>query len=426
MGRDRAVRAGAMLFASIVFAACTDAPTASPTSAGPPTATATATPIESPSQTPLETAAATPLPTQAAAAGDWRAVLNQEAVSSAQFQDVVWTGQRFVAVGGALTGGGVFVSSTDGQRWRSLTSGGSTGSPDRLAVGPKGIVAVGTLDGHTAAWHSTDGRSWTYRLKIFPRALSDDDVVRVTDVVATPTGWLAVGRDDPICQTGCGETPRRALVWTSTDAVAWTRVAAQASLSKAAINAVTAIDGGFLAVGQAAGRATIWTSTDGLTWKRIADDPMFGPPSGATSGATVAAVGAAAGNGSMVAVGMAYGAAASGAPVVLAWRSADGQTWTPATVEGAEEGQVFSVASTTTGFLATGPSGDTSCLGGIWSSTGPDVWSCVASDDGFAGFGAYAAAGSPTVDVAVGLTEVGWDPNGTLGMPGAVWWRPVR
>ena len=428
MGRGRAVRGGAALLALMVVAACTDAPTASPTSTPGAAATAAAseTPIESPSQAPLVTAAPTPLATPAAVAGDWRAVLDQKAASSAQFQDVVWTGKRFVAAGIALAGGGVFVSSTDGQQWRSAPSGGASGYPDRLAVGPNGIVAVGTLDGKTAAWHSTDGRNWTYRLKIFPKALRDDDIVRVTDVVATPTGWLAVGRDDPFCQVACGQEPRRGLVWTSTDAQSWTRLGAQASLSKAAINSVAAIDGGFVAVGAAAGHAAIWTSTDGLAWARVADDPIFGPPSGAGAGATVVAVGIAAGYGSIVAVGMGIGVGAGGAPVVMAWRSTDGQTWTRATVEDAEEGQVFGVAATSTGFLATGPSGATSCLGGIWSSTDGAAWTCAASDGGFAGFGAYAAAGSPAVDVAVGLTDVGWDPGGTLGMPGAIWWRPVR
>jgi hypothetical protein len=191
------------------------------------------------------------------------------------------------------------------------------------------------------------------------------------------------------------------------------------------MNAVTAVDGGFVAVGDAAGHAAIWTSIDGLAWTRVADDPMFAPPSGADPGATVSAVGVAAASGSVVAVGMAQGAGDGGAPVVMAWRSTDGQTWTAGTVAAAEEGQVFSVAATATGFLATGPSGETSCLGGIWSSPDGVAWACAASDPAFAGFGPYAAGSSSSVEIAVGLTEVGWDENSGVGQPGAVWWRPV-
>ena len=391
-----------------------------------PTVTALATVAPTATTEPTLLPTATPIATQAASAGAWIAVTGQKAISGAQFFDVVWSGERFIAGGVALAGGGVFVSSTDGQDWRSVPSGGSTGYPYRLGAGPNGIVAVGTIDERPASWISTDGRHWSYRAAVFPTALKDDDEVRVTDVIATSTGWLAVGRDDPLCQVACLQAPRRALAWTSSNAQKWTRVAAQASLSKAAMNAVAPTVGGYVAVGEAAGHAAFWTSADGLTWTRVADDPIFGAPSGAAPGATVSAVGVAALGGTVVAVGMASAATADGGPIVLAWRSTDGRTWTQATVEGAAEGQVFSVAATATRFLATGPSGATSCLGGIWSSTDGATWACEAADAGFAGFGPYAAAGSPTHEVAVGLTEAGWDPNGPLGMPGAAWWRPAH
>jgi hypothetical protein len=278
-------------------------------------------------------------------------------------------------------------------------------------------------------WHSADGVHWTYRSAIFPTSLGHDDTVQVTDIVATTTGWVAVGRDDPFCQLNCGLNPVRALVWTSTDAEHWTRIGGQPSFPGAAINAVTATDaGGLVAAGTAGGHAAIWTSADGLSWTRVADNPMFGPQPGAGSQASVAAMGAAAGRGSVVVVAMAFDSGPGGAPVVMAWRSSDGLTWTPATVEGGVEGQVFSVAATPSGFLATGPSGDTSCLGGIWSATDGSAWACAASEAGFTGFGPYAAAGSPTIDVAVGLTNVGCEDESACsnGLPGAIWWRPIR
>jgi hypothetical protein len=420
---DRARALSAVIVLTLLVAGCSSAPSATPEQ----------TLLSSPSTTLEPTAAAEPtiLPTDTAppsyepTAGGWVAAADDK-VSGAQFHDVVWTGQRFVAAGAALTGGGVFVSSANLKRWASVPFGERSGHPTDIAVGPNGVVAVGRVNERPASWISADGIAWTYRAAVFPSSLKGDDVVTVTDVVATSTGWLAVGRDDPICQIGCGQDPLRALAWTSKDAETWTRVPAQASLSKAAMNAVTAVDGGFVAVGEAGGHAAFWTSPGGLTWDRVPDDLIFGPPQGAGPGATVSAVGVATSGGTVVTVGMASVATPDGGPIVLAWRSTDGRTWTQATVERAEEGQVFAVAATTTGFLATGPSGATSCLGGIWSSIDGATWACEASDPGFEGFGPYAAAGSPAFEMAVGLTDVGWDENSGLGLPGAIWFRPVR
>lgn len=420
---DRSWRLAALVSAMVLLVGCSTAPVATPSPLVTVASMGTAAPLGTagPTTTPAET----PTATQAHSAEGWTSAASEAAISGAQFQDVVWTGQRFVAAGGGLTGGGVFVSSADGQRWLSVPSGGTSGYPMRVAAGASGVVAVGTIDDRPASWFSPDGRRWTYRVAVFPTALEDDDEVRVTDVVATTAGWLAVGRDDPVCDVNCGRNPLRALAWTSSDAETWTRVPDQASLSKAAINAAAAFDGGFVAVGEAAGHAAFWTSADGLTWTRVPDDPIFGPSPGATADSTVSAVGVAAARGTIVAVGVASWATSAGAPIVEAWRSTDGRTWTRATVNNAEEGQVFAVAATAGRFLATGPSGDTSCLGGIWSSTDGATWACAATDAAFAGFGPYAAAGSPALEVAVGLTAVGWDPNGPLGLPGAIWWRPV-
>lgn len=419
MGRSgRAPDIAARLAISVLLIGCDTAPPLTTSPDGTPAATVapatpTATPVDSPAPT-----------TQGLTSEGWVAATNAK-VSGAQFQDVVWTGQRFVAAGAAHAGGGVFVSSADMQRWTSVPSGGTTGFPARLAVGPNRVVAIGTVDERPASWISTDGVRWTYRVAVFPTALKDDDQVRVTDVVATATGWLAVGRDDPLCQVACGSNPRWALAWTSTDAEKWTRVPAQASLAKAAMNAVAAIDGGFVAVGDAAGHAAFWTSPDGVTWTRVANDPTFGPPAGAALDVSVSAVGVATLGGAIVAVGMAFGAGSGGAPIVLAWHSTDGRTWGKAFVDRAEEGQVFATTATTDRFLATGPSGATSCLGGIWASSDGETWSCIATDQAFDGFGPYAAAGSSTLEVAVGLTNAGYDENSGLGLPGAVWWRQV-
>ena len=260
---------------------------------------------------------------------------------------------------------------------------------------------------------------------MFPRRLHDTDEVRVEDVIATATGWLAVGRDEPQCQTNCGNDPLRGLVWTSDDGLHWDRVTGQPALAPGGINAIAAFDGGFVAAGNAAGRAAFWTSPDGRAWARVPDDPAFGRPRGSARYADVEATGVAAADGVVVAVGNAFEAGPAGEPVVMAWRSTDGRTWKRSVVEADVGGQAFSVAATRDRFLMTGPSSELSCLGGIWSSDDGLVWACEAREDLFTGFGPYAAAGSQTVEVAVGLTSAGYDEDAGDGLPGAIFWRPL-
>jgi len=420
-----AVRVGIVLTTATLIAACSSAPSESPT-ASTPTSSSTPGPgpsSDSPTQSPVDTAAPTLSPTLPVSSGPWQPVAPQDAVAASQVQDVVWTGTRFIAAGTALDGAGAFLRSPDGKTWKSGASGGTNGFPERIAAGPKGVVAIGSIDGKTASWASADGIHWDYHLKVFPTAFGANDMVHVTDVISTSTGWLAVGRDDVACYADCVPAPIRALVWTSTDGLAWTRVPAQSALRGGGMNAIAAIDGGFIAGGDADGRAAFWLSPDGLTWTRVADDPSF---QSSTAGDIRRVVGIAVRDGVIVAVGMEQGLGGDYAPTVTAWRSADGRTWAPASVERAREGQVFGVAATPTGFLATGPSGDTSCLGGIWSTTDGSAWACEASDPAFEGFGPYAAAGSPTIEIAAGLTSFGCgEDECPTGFPGAIWWRPI-
>ena len=423
------------MVAALALASCTGTPgptASSPDgSAGPSMPSATTTlPIAAASETeaPLVTALASAGPGTSptataslpAPSGAWRPAPTQASLTGTQLQDVVWTGSRFEAVGGAS-----FLDSVDGRTWRSATVGATNGDVSRIASGPGGLVVIGTVEGYAASWASTDAIHWSWHSRNFPTSLARGDVFRVTDVVATATGWLAVGREDPACNFNCGLSPVRGLAWISSDGLTWTRVTGQIAFDGGGIEAVDATDSGFVAVGGAGGHAAIWSSPDGLSWSRVADDPVFAPPSGAGGDSVVEAIGVAVGHGAIVAVGQAFDAGPGGAPVVMAWRSVDGASWTAASVAGATGGQVFSVAATVSRFLATGPSGDGSCLGGIWASSDGAGWACEATDQAFAGFGPYAAAGSPTIEVAVGLTSVGWDDSSGQGLPGAAWWRPA-
>jgi hypothetical protein len=395
------------------------APSASP-GAG---ASVSSAPAPSQAAAPSATTAATPSarPTAIPAPAPWRAAPSQASVSRVQFLDVVWTGARFVAAGGGLDGIASFVDSTDGVAWHRQPASGADWAPAHLASRPGGVVAVGSIGEHPASWFSSDGLSWTARPDAFPTPALGTDWVEVTDVVATDAGWLAVGREDPSCQLDCLIEPKRALAWTSGDGSHWTRVSAQKPFEGGGITAVTRGTDGFVAVGIAGRHAAIWTSPDGVAWSRVPDDRMFGDVA-TTDPAAVTATGVATHDGIVVAVGMTYD---GDPPMVFAWWSADGRAWTKGAVDVAAGGQVFSAAPAPDGFLAVGPSGGQSCLGGIWASIDGRSWRCDASAPGFEGFGPYAAAASDTVEVAVGLGS-GSVEESPDGEPGAVWYRTTR
>jgi hypothetical protein len=396
-----------------LLAACTASPPPSASTGLVPSASPSGAPRSAPALSPSDRPATTPGPPALPLGRDagWQRVPDQASVSAAQFQDVVWTGRRFVATAVVVDGGGAFLDSLDGREWH-LQRTMSDGAPARLAAGPGGVVAVGRIGERLASWSSVDdGRTWTSRAGAFPVPAAGSDTFAVADVVATDTGWLTVGREDPACQLECYTAPLRALAWTSMDGLHWTRVADQGAFDRAGMNAVVRVEGGFAAAGTADGHAAFWTSPTGATWSRGSDGGSWAPISGL-----------AARFGTVVAVGMAQDAN-TGAPSVLAWRSADGRAWEPAPVDQSLDGQVFDVAATPAGFLATGPSGGGRCVGGIWASTDGAAWTCDASDPAFQGFGPYASAGSDSVEVAVGLWS---DDESGSGLPGGAWWRAIR
>lgn len=403
----------------LVAAGCMTAPTALPsglalgTSAPsvPPTAPSSLSPSPIQTASPTSPDTPNPSPTQAArvtTAEGWQSVPGVAALGSGELDGVIWTGTRFIAYGL-----GLLADSTDGATWHPQTT-----PIDLARSGPRGIVA---LSG-TGVAISPDGLHWTRRGKTFVVAGIGTDFVTVTDLVATPTGWLAVGRQDRQCQIDCGFDPVRSIVWTSGDGVTWKRVADQASLQHAAMNAVTRAGPGFVAVGQARTHGAVWTSTDGHVWSRVADARLFGAPSGTdqTFGASMDDVAMLGGH--IAAVGSVGSQGDIGS--ALAWSSTDGRTWARATGERFLYGQLFSVAATPTEFLGTGPSGGQSCRGGIWSSPTGAAWKCIAKDPLFEGFAAYGAAASADVELVVGFVvpdeSVGGDPFNVI------WIRPIH
>jgi hypothetical protein len=94
----------------------------------------------------------------------------------------------------------------------------------RMAGGPAGWLIVGSRLSGAAAWVSPDGQR--FELVEGAPELAGDDRGRTAayDVVAVPSGWLAVGGLLPP-----GRTALSPMVWTSADGRVWQRVPVAAS-----------------------------------------------------------------------------------------------------------------------------------------------------------------------------------------------------
>jgi hypothetical protein len=338
-----------------------------------------------------------------------------------QLNQVTWTGAHFIATGS----GGQFLDSVDGWTWNLQGPSWPTGLVWGIAAGTRGVVAVGQLDDARAAtWFSSDGLTWTIGPDDASLHPASGAQMRMRDVTETNGGWLAVGEEDQPCEILC-PTAARAVVWTSVDGIRWTQEPASPSLANSVMTGVTPGGPGYVAVGQSVPMPTsgvVWTSADGHSWSRVEDAPVFHAPpgTGQTFGAGIHAV-TAGKDGLLVAVGSVGAQGDIGS--ALAWWSTDSQTWTAGIGDRFLHGQLFNVAATPTGFLATGPSGGDSCLGGTWSSSDGRSWNCVAEDQAFADFAAYAAAGSSDVEVVVGFGPPFSMPDGAPSA--SVWVRSV-
>jgi hypothetical protein len=284
---------------------------------------------------------------------------------------------RFVALGRLDDGTGVFLDSTDAVTWHRQSATAQNGYANRIAAGPKAIVAVGNYSGnHLVSWSSADGLSWSRQRDALPLPTLGTDTVTVTDVTAAGDGWLAVGRRDPECFINCGLDPKRSYVWRSSDGLHWTRIADQPALKGGGMNAVSPWGAGFVAAGGAGGHAAVWTSPDGVSWSRVPDAPLWGGVLG-TEATDVGIVG-----GTVAVVGNAYaqdtcssGVAARLCPGPRAWWSSDGQTWSTGQFAKARNGQLNAFGVARNQLLAVGWSGK--CVAGVWTSVDGQSWACL-------------------------------------------------
>jgi len=361
------------------------------------------------------TPAPTPTPTPTPIAGAWTAVASSPALDAVQLITVAWTGSRFVAGAARMDGTAAFLDSTDGLTWNLQTKTWPDAAVRKIAAGPSGLVAVGDQSGQMAAWTSSDGLSWTMAPDATSMHPAAGNSFHVAGVAPVSGGWMAVGQELPPCMGGC--LPLRAVVWTSPDGKTWTRVPDAPAFDAGAMEAVIQWKGTYVAVGRTGKYATVWTSSNGTTWSKAPDSTAFHAPTGTDQEIGAGMAGIAAGSDRLVAVGQVYSQGDVGS--ALAWHSADTTTWTSATGDLFLHGQVFAVAAVPTGYLAVGPSGAPSCLGGIWSSADGATWKCVAGDAAFEGFYPYDAAASPAREIVVGFGHSGG------ATASAVWTRPL-
>jgi len=208
---------------------------------------------------------------------------------------VVRTGNRLLAVGGAVTNGPVgpptgaapLWMSVDGTHWTSVDSptwSAASTWPAWLLSGPGGVVAVrsGT---QPLVLFSRDGSTWT------PGTLPAAEQAILMDAVAWSGGFVIVGRDGQPDSACCAveNTPPppgvgRPAAWISSDGLHWSEAAVEGDkVAGAALRQVMAVHAGLLALGTAAtadaydGKLTSWTSSDGRTWSA---DPDLKLPDG--------------------------------------------------------------------------------------------------------------------------------------------------
>ncbi|MGH2464530.1 MAG: hypothetical protein ACRDGI_03640 [Candidatus Limnocylindrales bacterium] len=421
MRRSRFLFSG---FLVLALAGCASSGSPAPSAFSSPTAPATSLPSQvsgltaPPASTPPSTKPAPP-----SVAADWQPVADPAGASTAQLSKVIWTGSQFVAFGSLESGANAFVESADGITWHVQPGPAGGADVNGLAFSASGLVAVGSQGSDARSWFSLDGLSWS--AAPITTALKPDHgtTLRMNAVTAARSGFIAVGEEDTACEIDCSSGRSvEAVVWSSTDGKTWKREPPSSSRSHAAMLAIVAGGPGFIAVGAAPDRITssdvpehgvVWTSVDGGSWSRVADASLFHAPVGTdqTFGDAISDV---ATNGTMI---VAVGSVESQGDVIsgLIWRSTDGRAWQRATGEDLLGGQLFGVSAVPGGFLATGPSGEDNCAGGVWASATGNDWRCAAHAGAFGEFGAYDAAASPTITVVVGIAA------SDAPLPAAIW-----
>ena len=265
-----------------------------------------------------------------------------------------------------------------GLAWSAPVALSDASSVYDIATFDGGLVAVGQVAGasgssEVAVWRSSDGTEWAP----LARGGSTFAGASVQHIAVTSAGLVAWGTvGEPVC-TGSGEgatcEPVPVMIWTTSDAIAWTRVADLSAFAGASIRAVAEGPFGLVAVGDTGwDKPAIWVSDVGTSWQRLAlpssafKDAHFTDLRATTSGYVVAG-----GTGTVPFPG-AGGPPSSTSKVAAGWWSADGRTWAKATVKRTGN------TGTSLGTLSIGARG----MVAVGSATGGKIGTAWTSPDG--------------------------------------------
>jgi len=225
---------------------------------------------------PASAAASTVAPTALETGEQTPAPINWEiGEAPGDVRDVVSTGAFIVAVGVAAIDesgdtAGIWTS-IDGAAWEPAQVAQPSGTVAAVAIGRDRLVAVGTVFQGTsrpAAWTSVDGRIWQALPASAFVGAQEREPGALADVAAGVGGFVAVGSE-------VGAGGHRAAAWHSTDGLSWTR--SPSDLGGDSAGAVVPRDTGYVASGWSPGddgdaRAMFWSSPDGQTWTAAPDD----------------------------------------------------------------------------------------------------------------------------------------------------------
>ena len=252
-----------------------------------------------------------------------------------------------------------------GRRWSVFGWSRGYVAFDEVLDGPNGaaVTEIQTLS-------SADGLNWTSGAR-----LTYGYPVYISGVVEGPAGLLAVAK---FPQGVCGPPPNVALVWRSTDGIAWR----QAAVFSVAAGDIEGGPSGYVAIGNTVeGKNPAWISFDGANWKHVdMTATAFKGVDAIESGAAF--------SGGFVLAGTTLGAAqgCGGYPNPLTgslWWSADAKTWSRDVLSGTTSGAQVSISVrrlSDTALLATESSSD--AMGGntvssSWTSTDGRTWKAI-------------------------------------------------
>lgn len=176
---------------------------------------------------------------------------------------------------------------------------------------------------------------------------------RLNDVLATENGYLAVGESGYLLP---------GYVWTSDDGLTWNEVPTGSTFERAVLRAAVRTEDGYVAAGMDGsfgyiGSAGIWRSADGVAWR-----PAFSVGYGQYD-AVIEHLASA--NGRLVAVGRPPINGYSGQPMV--WVSDDADHWEALDDTSTGMGTIDGIVAGGPGFVAAGSTG-------VWTSADGDTW----------------------------------------------------